>query len=182
MVYGNNAAGSCLEPDIPGEDPPLPPGDDITKSQNGTNSEKTIGNSNSGFKVGPSGTTIPPLMGNTFQPWGTAPGTNIQFCGSIIPGANVPPGFNSTPTQGMSQSVASGLSKKALKKQRKKEREAAQAAAIQAKTYAQAASIKPQNIPPPPGPPPNPTIATAGGINKFPANVMNAENWPDSLR
>ena len=39
----NDAAASSLEPQIPGEDPPLPPGDDGSKSQNGTNSEKAIG-------------------------------------------------------------------------------------------------------------------------------------------
>ena len=180
----NNVDGTILEPEVPGEDPPLPPGDDGSASKNGTAKEKTPENSN-GAAVGNtslSGTTIQPLMGSTFQPWGAAPGTNISFGGGMMPGTNVPPGFNSTPSQVINQGGVAGLSKKALKKKRKKEREEAQAAALQAKTYAQAASMIPYNIPPPPGPPPNPNIATAGGITTSSSNAMNAENWPDSLR
>ena len=173
--------GTTEQPEIPGEDPPLPPGDDINASQNSENNEVSIGNSNASKTAGPNG-AIQPLMGSTFQPWGGASGTNISFAGGIIPGSNVPPGFNSMPSQVLNQGGVGGLSKKALKKKRKKEREEAQAAALQAKTYAQAAAPTPHNIPPPPGPPPIPTAGSASNTNTPSSNAMNVENWPDSLR
>ena len=70
-------------------------------------------------------------MGATFQPWGATPSTNIPFPSNMMHTANVPPGFNSVPSQVLSQGVGIGLSKKALKKKRKKEREEAQAAALE---------------------------------------------------
>jgi hypothetical protein len=167
------------EPEVPGEDPPLPPGDDINASQNGGDQEITIGNN-----VAPPSNNIQPLMGNTFQPWGATPSANISFGSGIVPGGNAPPGFNSMPSQVLNQGVA-GLSKKAMKKKRKKEREEAQAAALHVRTYAQAAAPIPHNIPPPPPPsipPPNHNNISAINTNIHPSNAMNVENWPDSLR
>ena len=173
----NNGDVSINEPEVPGEDPPLPPGDDTTNSQNGGGTEMAIAN-----KVTPTGNTIQPLMGNTFQPWGATPGANIAFGGGVVPGGNAPPGFNSMPSQILNQGVT-GLSKKALKKKRKKEREEAQAAALQVKTYAQAVVPTAPNIPPPPpGPTPNCSSISAANTDKHKNNAMNVENWPDSLR
>ena len=177
----NNGETSSFEPEIPGEDPPLPPGDDESSNQNGANASSVPGKPTPG-KIASPVKNIQPLMSGTFQPWGATPSPNIPFSSSMMPSSNAPPGFNSVPSQVLNQGVGAGLSKKALKKKRKKEREEAQAAAMQAKTYAQAADPSSQNIPPPPGPPPptiNPFTKTT---NKPPSNAMNVENWPDSLR
>ena len=175
----NSGSKSGLEPDIPGEDPPLPPGDDCSTSHNGANA--AMGSTNSGKTPSPT-KNIQPLMGAAYQPWAATPSANIQFASSMAPTANVPPGFNSVPSQVLSQGVGIGLSKKALKKKRKKEREEAQAAALQAKSYAQAVNPSSHNIPPPPGPPPLPNNPFAATSNNQNNNAMNVENWPDSLR
>lgn len=177
----NSTTNAGLQPEIPGEDPPLPPGDDGSSSQIGSNTDNAICNSYPGNNVSPT-KNIQPLMGTNFQPWGAAPRPNIPFSSGMMPSTNAPPGFNSVPSQVLNQGVGIGLSKKAMKKKRKKEREEAQAAALQAKTYAQAVEPKSQNIPPPPGPPlptNNPFTKT---LNKPVNNAMNVENWPDSLR
>ena len=192
--YSNPSVPDCPpgEPGIPGEDL-LPPGDDPGPSKNGTDKDHTGQGAQAaanGANSGMSGPGIPSLMSSTFQPWNAAPAPNIPFGGGMMPGSNVPPGFNPIPSQIINQGGVAGLSKKALKKKRKKEREEAQAAALQAKTYAQAASMKPDAIPPPPGPPPPgppplppaPGGLSSGGKNTAGNNAMNAENWPDSLR
>ena len=177
----NNGDTSCFEPEIPGEDPPLPPGDDGSSTQNGANANSVMGKPTPG-KIASPVKNIQPLMGGTFQPWGATPSPNIPFSSSMMPSSNAPPGFNSVPSQVLNQGVGAGLSKKALKKKRKKEREEAQAAALQAKTYAQAVDPSSQNIPPPPGPPPSTSNPFTKTTNKPPSNAMNVENWPDSLR
>ena len=177
----NSTNNAGLQPEIPGEDPPLPPGDDGSLSQSVSNTDNTICNSYPGNDGSPT-KNIQPLMGTSFQPWGAAPSPNIPFASGMMPSANAPPGFNSVPSQVLNQGVGIGLSKKAMKKKRKKEREEAQAAALQAKTYAQAVEPKSQNIPPPPGPPPPTNNPFTKTWNKPVSNAMNVENWPDSLR